>query len=279
MSGVFDGNGNELTLSYDGEERANAIGSITVEYGRYEGASYYLIRIPRYSVDGKRIMPKVALTSADGTLTGSKVSALNFAKRESAIFTLNAGLFYTDTLQPHGQTIIDGVSVTNSLVPEDFSATISDAECYPLCIDANGDLSSPYAQGVDTADMLADGVVYAVTGWGQFIDNFSKVDETKYNELIHPDTYIRQSIGQFQNGDYFVCSVDQNRGSVTNEAGLTYDALADLLISKGVKYAYSLDGGGSTETVLGNRQINPIYEGTDGRKVPTVIYFEVVDEN
>ena len=31
--------------------------------------------------------------------------------------------------------------------------------------------------------------------------------------------------------------------------------------------------GGSCETVLRDRQINPIFEGTTGRKVPTVIYF------
>jgi len=58
---------------------------------------------------------------------------------------------------------------------------------------------------------------------------------------------------------------------------MTYDQLADLLIAKGVKFAYSLDGGGSAETVIGNRQINPIFEGVSGRKVPTVIYFEVVE--
>lgn len=54
---------------------------------------------------------------------------------------------------------------------------------------------------------------------------------------------------------------------------MTYDTLADLLISKGVKFAYSLDGGGSAETVIGNRQINPIYENAEGRPVPTVLYF------
>ena len=41
----------------------------------------------------------------------------------------------------------------------------------------------------------------------------------------------------------------------------------------GLKFAFALDGGGSTETVIGETQINTIYEGTYGRKVPTYIIF------
>ena len=260
---------------YDVNGNARVSAEIDIEYGRYEGASYYLARIPRFTLDGKRIKPKVAITSADGSVNGSKVSALNFAKLNNTMFTLNAGLFNTQTMQPQGQVIIDGVSKTNTPMTDDMGSPISDDECYPLCIDANGDLSAPYERSVDTATMIADGVKYAVTAWGQFIENFAKADSSKYNEIVHAGKYIRQSIGQFQTGDYFVCTVDCSRGSISNEAGMTYDTLANLLISKGVKFAYSLDGGGSAETVIEKRQINPIFEGTSGRAVPTVIYFDV----
>jgi exopolysaccharide biosynthesis protein len=274
MSHFYDANGNLIITESD---KMQAMTSISVEYGRTSGASYYFIRIPKYTIDGKRITPKVAITSADGSVGGDKVSALTFAKRENTIFTINAGLFNTSTMRPQGQTIIEGVSVTNTPMTDDMGTAIADDECYPLCIDADGNLSAPYERSIDTADMIADGVKYAVTAWGQFIENFAKADITKYDEIVHAGKYIRQSIGQFQNGDYFVCTVDCNRGSIQNEVGMTYDTLADLLISKGVKFAYSLDGGGSAETVIGNRQINPIYEGTAGRAVPTVIYFEVVE--
>lgn len=274
MAKLYDAKGIEVVAD---SPKMQAISSITIEYGRHNGASYYLARIPRHTIDGKRITPKVAITSADGSVSGGKVSALTFARRENTIFTVNAGLFNISTMQPQGQTIIGGVSVTNTPMTDDMGAAISEDECYPLCIDANGDLSAPYERNADTADMIADGVQYAVTAWGQFIENFAKAGTSKYNEIVHTGNYIRQSIGQFQNGDYFVCSVDSNRGSVTNEAGMSYDTLAELLISKGVKFAYSLDGGGSCETVIGSRQVNPIYEGTAGRAVPTVIYFDIVD--
>ena len=251
----------------------SAIGSINIEYGRTNGASYVFARIPKMTNNGKSITPRIQLTSADGSISGEKVPALTFAKRNGSVFTLNAGLFNTSTLQPVGQTIIDGVSVTNTPMTDDMGTAISDAECYPLCIDGNGDLSAPYTRNIDTADMIAAGVVHAVTGWGKVVENFAACPDTVENEIVHAGKYIRQVIGQFQNGDYLVCTVDMSRGAIQNEAGITYSELADFLIGKGVKFAYSLDGGGSAETVIGCRHLNPIYEGTDGRSVPTVLAF------
>lgn len=268
MVTLFDGQGSSIS------ENIRAIASIQIEYGRCEGAGYYLIRIPKYSVDGKRITPRVALTAGEA---GTPVSALTYARQEDTVFVMNAGLFNTSTLTPQGQTIVGGVSVTNSPMTDDMGAAISDTECYPLCIDSEGDLSSPYERSVDTADMIADGVVYAVTGWGQLLDSFAQTGTDKFSEIVHAGNYIRQCIGQYDNGDYMVCTVDMARnGSAANDGGMTYDTLAALLIARGVKYAYALDGGGSCETVMGMRQINPIYEGTAGRAVPTVIRFDVL---
>lgn len=274
MSKLYYGHGGELSLQE--LERLKAMASVNLEYGRTENACYYLLRIPKYTLGGKRIRPKVAVTAANGSVSGTKVSTLAFAKRENPIVTINAGLFNTSTMIPQGQTIIGGVSMTNSPMTDDMGTAISDAECYPLCIDAEGNLSAPYDRSVDTADMIADGVCYAVTGWGKFIEDFAATDSSVFQEIVHPDAYIRQCIGQYDNGDYCICTVDKARlGISANDAGMTYATLAALLTAKGVKFAYSLDGGGSCETVIGNRQINPIYEGDSGRAVPTVIYFEV----
>ena len=258
--------------------KERAISSISVEYGRLDGASYVYCRIPKVLNDGRTLMPKLKLTSTDGSLDGAKRSTLEYARNNNSIFVLNAGLFDMATNKPIGQTIIDGVSVVNAPHPQGANGeTISDTECYPLCIDANGNLSAPYDKNVDTADMIDDGVVQATSGWGKLIENFEITQADIDAEIVHPGKYIRQAIGQYQNGDYCVCTVDMTRGPVKNEAGLTYEALAQIFVDHGVKFAYSLDGGGSAETVIGNRQLNPIYEGTAGRAVPTVISFEVVD--
>lgn len=258
--------------------KETAISSISVEYGRLNGASYIYCRIPKVLNDGRSIIPRVKLTSRDGSIYGTTRSTLQYARDMDSIFTVNAGLFDMSTNLPLGQTIIDGVSIVNSRHPQGANGeTISDTECYSLCIDANGKLSAPYDNEVDTSTMINDGVVDAVGGWGILVDNYAIAMDEIEAEIVHPGKYIRQSIGQYQNGDYAVCTVDMSRGSVENEAGITYEALAQLFVDRGVKFAYSLDGGGSAETVLGKRQLNPIYEGTVGRAVPTVITFEIAD--
>lgn len=274
---IYDVSGNDLTEDLRLlTDKDVGMYSVVVENGRYNGSSYYLCRIPKTTLDGKRIKPKVAITTLDGAVSGTKYSALDFAKRNNTVFCCNAGLFNTQTMIPQGQTIINGVSMTNTPMTDDMGSPIAEDECYPLCIDASGNLSAPYERSVDTADMINDGVKYAVTAWGQFIENYAKADVSKFNEIVHKGAYVRQCIGQYQNGDYFVLTCDGIKGSITaNESGMTYDTLAELLISKGVKFAYSLDGGGSAETVLGNRHVNPIFEGTSGRRVPTVIYFDI----
>lgn len=258
------------------QDKKDALASINVEHGRVSGASYVFVRIPKMTNTGKSLRPALRLTSADGSIGGTKTSALMYAQEHGSVMTINAGLFNTSTLRPVGQTILAGVSYVNEPMTDDMGSPISSSECYPLCINADGDLSAPYTRGVDTATMIADGVVHAVTGWGKVVENFAPCADTVENEIVHASTYIRQVIGQFQNGDYCVCTVDMSRGEVENEAGLTYADLAQLLVDHGVKFAYSLDGGGSAETVLGARHLNPIYEGKTGRAVPTVITFDIV---
>jgi exopolysaccharide biosynthesis protein len=275
---LYNGLGQTIEVGATGLEKNSTMDAISIEYGRINNTNYYFTHIPRYTNEGKLFTPKIAMTTADGKVGSNIVSALTYAKRENKVFTINGGIYNTSTYVPHGQTIVNGVSLTNSLDKNTFSnpSSVSDTECYPLCIDAFGNLSSPYAQGVDTATMIAAGVKYAVTGWGELITDFAKASQDKFGDLYtNTEKAPRQVIGQYQNGDYFTFACDGTRGSITNNSGMTYAQVADFLISKGVKYAYVLDGGGSTETILGKRSINPIFENTEGRKVPTVIYFSV----
>jgi exopolysaccharide biosynthesis protein len=250
--------------------------SLYVEYGRIDGATYNFVRIPKVSNDGATIKPVVALTSDDGSLNGGKCSPLTYSKKNNLQFTINAGLFDMSAMVPVGQTIIDGVSITNTPMADDNGVPISDTECYPLCIDAEGNLSAPYDRHIDTAAMIADGVKYAITGWGKLVDNFVIAQSEIDAEIVHKNKkYSRQCIGQFENGDYCVLtawggSYDTN---YQNEAGLSYEECARILVEHGVKFAYSLDGGGSAATVIKRRQISPIYQGISGRNVPSVIYF------
>ena len=61
--------------------------------------------------------------------------------------------------------------------------------------------------------------------------------------------------------------------SFDNSVGLTMGDAQRICKTLGVKFAYNLDGGGSTQTVIGKRIVNSVYEGTSGRKRGTFIVF------
>lgn len=267
-----------LTISIHDADAAKAdlINSLTVEFGRSDGASWQYVRVPCKTYEGRTVRPLVRLTSADGSLDGTKVSVPSYAKRENTGFVINAGLFNVQNNQPLGQTIIDGVSIVNEPHPQGANGeTISETECYPLCIDSNGVLSAPYPKTVDTATMIADGIVQATSGWVKIVEDYEIAADEIATEIVHPGPYVQQIIGQFFDGDYCVLSVANKgyTGSDPNDNGLTYTQCAQLLVDKGVKFAYALDGGGSAQTVVGLRQINPRY---DGRAAPSVIVFEAL---
>ena len=230
-----------------------------------------IVTIPATLSDGTNIEPKVTLTAS--TLGGSDMkSALEYATDNKMAVVMNAGLFNTSTKVPKGQTIINGTSITNSPMTDDMGTAISDEECYPLCIGSSGKLSAPYTRSVDTSTMIADGVKYAVTGWCTLIENgAAKYSDFNTVEIVHKNSYSRQVIGQYEDGDYFILTTTS-----ADKSGMTYASIYEILLalSKKVRFAYSLDGGGSAETVVDRSQINTIYEGTYGRKVPTLIYFD-----
>ena len=266
----------DTTISQNNNDlRKFIINDINIEFSRIYNTDYLLARIPKNT----SIIPKIHLTSTYGTIEGAKSSTLKYAKSNNCIFTINAGLFNTTNIQPVGQTIIEGNILVNIPMESDNGIPISENECYPLCIKENGEMGAPYDRDIDCSTILEDGYKECITGWGKIIENFEPYTPTIDGEIVHPGPYIRQIIGQYQNGDYCVLTSDATRNNVQNNTGLTYNQIAEILVNKGVKFAYSLDGGGSAETVLGVQQINPIYEGQYGRSVPTVISFEYFEEN
>jgi len=273
---IFNGNGEQLSAF--GAEKLDLMRSIIVEHGRLHNSSYVFARIPYVTYGGRSVRPKVRLTSVDGSIDGLKYSTLDYARRENTVFAMTAGLFNVATSIPLGQTIIDGVSIVNEKHPQGANGeTISDTECYPLCVDSDGILSASYPNTVDTATMIADGIVQACSGWIRLVENYAVDTAEIATELVHPYKYVKTAIGQFENGDYaaFTCAWTGYEIESPND-GMTYTEVAQFFVDRGAKFAYALDGGGSAQMVLGKNQLNPIYEGTTGRRIPAVIVFETV---
>lgn len=241
----------------------NTYGEVSIQEGRdiKYGTSYWLMRINRETFDGKIILPKLKFTGAsitDPAITDVKT----FNDKNNYVAVINAGIFDLTT------SLSDGIIIKDGVILQDTPIKTHPGQ-YTLGIGSGGKLKS-YPPNVSAADILADNTNrHAVVGFVPIIENNVIVADSILNLCPHAnEDNPRQIIGQMANNDYIVCSFD---GRGTGEAGLTLKECAEILLNYNVKYAYNLDGGGSTQTFVSKKRINRLLEN---RPVPNVIVFE-----
>jgi hypothetical protein len=229
------------------------------------GTNYYFVRIPQTRPSGRKQYPFVICPNG---ATSATQSAIDICRNAGYYAVINAGVFNTSS------NAIDGITIENKKIilntPTSVHPTNPQA-ARPLTINSNGILS--YTEyNADASVLVSDGVVSCISGFMPIVvDGIKKSDWINlWNNWASKDAQ-RQIIGQFENGDYAVVTIE-GRG-FDESTGMTVYQAADLCISLGLDFAYLLDGGGSTETVIGGEQLNTIYEGITGRKVPSFIVF------
>lgn len=227
---------------------------VDYEFDSESNANYTVIRVYKKKLDGSVQYPFVY--APNGANAGTK-TALDIADDGWGL-AINAGVFDTNNNKPDGVVVQNGTVIQNTIASKH-------AGSMPLTIDSNGDLS--YASAETTgSQIVANGIVSAVCGFTPII-----VDYETYSESADTTNAQRQIIGQFGNGDYAIITCE-GRGYDHSDGWTPSESVA-VCKKLGLKFAYNLDGGGSTETVLAKKQINTIYENTTGRIVPTFIVF------
>lgn len=230
-------------------------------YDAETGTSYTAIRVYKTKTDGSLQYPFVFAPNGSGTPI---LSGLGVATNYGFPLTINAGCGGTFG-SPNGTLIQNGVVIQQGPTEQHPTAL-------PLTIDNNGDLWYADADA-DAETMVESGIVSAVCGFMPIIRDYEAVPDTEWPSGI--DHYTaqaqRQIIGQYANGDYAIITCE-GRG-FANSPGWTIAQAQSIGIKLGLKFAYNLDGGGSTSVVVGKKQLNMIYEGATGRKVPAFIVF------
>jgi len=233
--------------------------NVALYFGYFKGAQYYLFRIAKNKIGGGQQFPFVVAPNGSG---GGEYSALDYSAVKPFPIIINAGLFNNGegAKTPIGRVIQNGVAIQDN-----------DTILEVLTIDNNGDLSFDTGT-TPAADLIASGVVSAVSGFGRIIVDYTKITQEEY---VRPNRWNedsqRQVIGQFGNGDYGILTIEGR--NFDNSIGLGLGDVQDLCAQYNFKFAFNLDGGGSTETVYGEKQVNIIYERTTGRICPTFIVF------
>lgn len=240
--------------------------NMIIDYKRdsLSNTNYTVMRIFKNRLDGTKQYPFVY---CPGGMSPRTKSTLKMNMEKGFYVAINSGMF--DISGQYDSSHVNmpmGMVIANGVVIRDSNTYIN-----ILTIDNNGNL------GVDTSGssgqtLVNNGVISACVGIGQnpIINNYQ----------IPPGSYLtdtaqRQVIGQFANGDYAIITSEGR--NYDNSIGMTISQMQAVCQGLGLKFAYNLDGGGSTETVIGQKQINTIYEETYGRPVPTYIVFNGTD--
>ena len=232
---------------------------IDYEYDSATGANYSVIRIYRDKLDGTKQFPFVY-----EPFSTAKESTYDISVADGWFLAINGGIFDTTTGAPDGIVVENGIVIQNS-----ESTTLS--QCRPLVIDGNGDMSEA-AYDANANTLVQNGAVSVVCGFMAIIKDYEAVPQSEWNSVSHyTQNAQRQIIGQFGNGDYAIVTCEGR--NYQHSDGWTIAEAQAVCQKLGLKFAYNLDGGGSTETMIGLKHFNTIYENTTGRKVPTFIVF------
>ena len=253
---VYDINGKEVGNSF--------VPSASLQTGIYEDTFYYFIRVMKKKPDGTMQFPFVM--AANGTSATDK-SALDFALQNNYLLVENSGLGNSSgsSWVPMGKLVENGQVIQDNNTPYGV-----------LVIDGNGDLSVAES-GTSAADLVSAGAVSVLTAFGPIIVDYEATAEADYpNSNNWSQNAQRQIIGQFANGDYAIITSEGR--DYDNSVGWTIPQAQALCRQLNLKFAFNLDGGGSTETVVGKKQLNTIYENATGRTVCSFIVFNGTDE-
>ena len=233
----------------------------TTNYDNEAETTYYLTNIPYDNPYGGNNIIRVGLANDDTTISGVE-KPTEFAYRHESPVVTNAGIFYSNAANPtaYGLVIKDGIVLKNENVPTDYYRDI-------IAIKENGDMKS-YPVGTNPQVIINDGYVDAIVGYYVLIENGEPVDYTGYADSgVNP----RQIVCRKTNGDYLFLTCD---GRTENDKGLDLDDAVRILATQDVDFAFVLDGGGSTNTIVKGSKINKFIDGygTRERAVATMLY-------
>ena len=222
---------------------------------------YHVVDIPHMDKDGNLIKLKKEIPNEPTT-------ARELSNKHQHSVVINSSVFNTNNLVPSGVQIQDG-----EIIEDKKSGTLR-----TLGIKDDNTLVD-FTSDVTAQEILDEGIKNTVTGFYPILDGeekpYTTIENTNSNvNEQHP----RQIIAQKPNKDLMFITVE---GRNATSAGMTYDQMYDLCKLLGASYAYCLDGGGSTQTVVRGNLLNRQTDnnGMSERIVPDFLYVTKDSDN
>lgn len=176
--------------------------------------------------------------------------------QKGGILGINSSGFSFQTGKPTGIIIQEGKIINGGTTNQDTMA-----------FNKAGIMYTPEV-GTTAEQLVADGVRFTTQFGPVLINNGERLSIADGRPSGY---YPRTAIGQISPTKYVVIVADGKRSNYS--VGLSPSQLQDIFEKKGCKYAYNLDGGGSTSLYFKGRLINDPSDGVE-RTVADILYFK-----
>lgn len=256
----------------------NVSSGITVENKIYpstdvtgKNTNYWITKIPYLRADGKRNKLKQYIEGQNGVvITPGAVKVSDFSRnRNNVVVAFNSATFFTSGVniyQNNARILIQNGTAVNSIGNREQVVAIMN----------DGTLKTYDTTGLSAEALIEDGVEYCSTAFYPVIEN-GVITDVIQGEADWTTPYQRQVIGQDADKNIYLLTTDGKPENIYHYSyGLTMQQCANILLDLGCVYAYQLDGGGSTSTVVNETVINQVTDNinTEERKVPIIWYVE-----
>lgn len=222
---------------------------------------YYVVNIPHKDKNGDIIKLKTSKPKEPTT-------AREVSEKYQPSVIINASVFNTSTLEPSGVQIEDG-----QIIGDKKSGTLR-----TLGIKDDNTLVD-FTSDVRAQEILDMGIKNTVTAFYPIKNG----EDKPYKDIENASSNInerhpRQVIAQKENKDLMFITIEGRNG---DSEGMNYDDMYRVCESLGASYAYCLDGGGSTQTLVRGNLINKQVDGNGmkERVVPDFLYVDKKVEN
>ncbi|QDR64975.1 phosphodiester glycosidase family protein [Mammaliicoccus sciuri] len=239
--------------------------------GRKFDTTYYITHIPHLDSQGNIIKLKRGLYGNNPNKP-AHMTPSDFARKTKATFVSNASTGSGSQLKMHGQQLYEG-QILDSVKGDEYPA-LNDR--WTLAIGDDNTLTS-FPPDVQASEIRNKGYNNTVSGFGPIIlDGKIIVKDGDYS----PNTIVshpRQVIAQLSNKDliFFSCDGRENNTHTMVEKGMTLQEVAETLLDHyDIQFAYNMDGGGSTASVVRSHKLNRSMDEnkTTERKVLDFLY-------
>ena len=233
---------------------------------------YWVTFIPRIRPDGEINELKQYLVGQEGqSLTGKIARPASVARNNGYKLCINSATFIQDAGEEQYKTnnkylIQDGVQIPTNGTRTNL-----------LCIMNDGTLKHYDASNMTAQELIDAGVKYSLTAFYTVIEDGNITAEIQSKE-DWTTLYQRQVIAQDAEKNIYIFTCDGKNGNGGNyDVGMNMQQVANLLLNTyNVTFAFMLDGGGSTSTVVDGIVLNQLSDNMnrDERYVPFMLYVE-----